>query len=36
MSALTRRWRGGGPADLAVIGIVVELAADLGVRPRDG
>jgi hypothetical protein len=35
-SALVERCRGGRPADLAVIGIVVELAFDLGVRPPDG
>jgi hypothetical protein len=36
VSALARRCGGGGSADLAVIGIVVELAVDLGVRLRDG
>jgi hypothetical protein len=36
VSALARRCGGGGSADLAVIGTVVELAVDLGVRLRDG
>ena len=36
LSVPVRRCRCGGPADLAVIGIVVERAFDLGVQPRDG
>ena len=36
MSALVGRCLGGRPAALAVIGIVVELAVELGVRPADG
>ena len=36
LSAPVGRCRGGRPADLAVIGIVVELAVELGVRLPDG
>jgi hypothetical protein len=36
LSTLVGRCRGGRPADLAAISIVVELAVDLGVRPADG